>query len=282
MWYHQFYMGNKGDASTGGKSLGSGLGSHEPGGYTCSVLPVLCPFCHWVGHDESVCTVKRASFSATHSTYSGLAQFDGTHYKSCGTYRHHLQTTLPTASTVGTAGTSTPPNKYTHAAPRGMTLRGNYTNAGRQATAAAPLGLLHSPFCMLRAHVFLWVALPLGAMLRWDPDPCPHRVNQRGCPVWWVGMAGGPPGVATNIPPPTSRDPTTGLGLSAHEHYTSPVKLHNASEGSNCSSPSWVASQSVVPAEGPHIALGCPTISSHAPGGPWSLPAQGHAMWVPQ
>ncbi len=42
--------------------------------------------------------------------------------------------------------------------------------------------------------------------------------------------------------------------------------LHESQKGSGCSSPSWVASQSVLHATDPSISLGCPAAMSHAQG----------------
>ncbi len=170
------------------------FGEPRTWGHMCSVKPAQCPFCHWVGHNESVCDVKCASYLATHHAHNALAKYDGTYHEGSSTCQHHPQITPPTASTDTTASMPTPLNTECSRSPEGMTLKGTYMIPRRHATAAAPLGLLHSPSYMPRTHVFLCGASPSRAMLRGDLDPCSHRVSQHGRPGRWVGMVGGPPG----------------------------------------------------------------------------------------
>ncbi len=91
---------------------------------------------------------------------------------------------------------------------------------------------------------------------------------------WLVG----PQGNSTNIPPPTSRGPTTGQELGAYRHYTSSASLHGAMEGSDGEGPHRVASQSTLQAEHQHVPLGGPPVLSHTQGGPQFLSSQDRSV----
>ncbi len=83
-----------------------------------------------------------------------------------------------------------------------------------------------------------------------------------GVPVGGLEWLVDPWGISTNIPPPTSRGPTTGLKLSEQGHYTPPMGLHAPFWGT-----STVAGNTLTPPDGstfmaPELPLPGPNLMS--------------------
>ncbi len=106
----------------------------------------------------------------------------------------------------------------------------------------------------------------------------PRLLSTQGQPAWVSWLVGWNGWWTLGVDPPTSLHPLPGVLLqdwdSAHMDTASSPGSQDAMEGSDCGSPSWVASQSALHAEDLHVLLGCLPISSHAQGGPQSLFSQ--------